>query len=100
MREQLEHSLRALQVVYNRLDRKPEERVFPVSLQQELGVLARVPLASGFLSGKYRPGAAFIAPDDVRSSFSPQHIDELLREVEEIERSKAGSIYVPAQQGR
>jgi aryl-alcohol dehydrogenase-like predicted oxidoreductase len=78
----------ALQVVYNRLDRKPEERVFPISMEQDLGVLARVPLASGFLSGKYRPGAAFTAPDDVRSSFSPQRIEEMLREVEEIERSE------------
>lgn len=73
-----------LQVVYNRLERKPEERVFPLSQQQDLGVLARVPLASGFLSGKYQPGAAFTAPDDVRSSFSPQRIDEMLREVETI----------------
>ena len=78
----------ALQVVYNRLDRRPEEQVFPSSIEQDLGVLARVPLASGFLSGKYRPGAAFTAPDDVRSSFSPQRIEEMLREVEEIERSE------------
>ena len=27
--------------------------------KQNLGVLARVPLASGLLSGKYKPGAAF-----------------------------------------
>jgi aryl-alcohol dehydrogenase-like predicted oxidoreductase len=74
----------ALQVVYNRLERTPEERVFPLSIEQDLGVLARVPLASGFLSGKYRPGAAFTAPDDVRTSFSPERVEEVLREVEEI----------------
>ncbi|WP_282937140.1 aldo/keto reductase [Paenibacillus sp. RC67] len=56
----------AIQVVYNRLDRKPEERVFPSCEEQDLGVLARVPLASGYLSGKYKPGAVF--PDnDVRN---------------------------------
>jgi len=57
---------KAIQVVYNRLDRKPEERVFPSCEEQDLGVLARVPLASGYLSGKYKPGAVF--PDnDVRN---------------------------------
>ena len=38
---------RAIQVVYNRLDRAPEEAVFPSCEAQDLGVLARVPLASG-----------------------------------------------------
>lgn len=53
----------AIQVVYNRLDRAPEEEVLPECRRQNLGVLARVPLASGFLSGKYRPGAEFSATD-------------------------------------
>ncbi len=44
--------------------RVPEERVFPACIEQDLGVLARVPLASGFLSGKYKPGAVF--SDNVR----------------------------------
>ena len=77
-----------LQVVYNRLERLPEEHVFPASIEQDLGVLARVPLASGFLSGKYRPGATFTAPDDVRSTFSPQRVEETLQEVEEIKRTE------------
>ena len=47
----------SIQVVYNRLQREPEETVFPSCRRQNLGVLARVPLASGFLSGKYTPGA-------------------------------------------
>lgn len=74
---------KAIQVVYNRLDRAPEEEVFPSCLEQELGVLARVPLASGFLSGKYRPGASFGA-DDVRSRRDAAEQDKLLREVERI----------------
>ena len=41
----------AIQVVYNRLDRAPEEKVLPLCKEHNLGVLARVPLASGFLSG-------------------------------------------------
>jgi aryl-alcohol dehydrogenase-like predicted oxidoreductase len=62
--------IRAVQLVYNRLDDGPEARVLPACARLKLGVLARVPLASGFLSGKYRPGHAFPA-DDVRSSQDP-----------------------------
>lgn len=77
-----------LQVVYNRLERGPEELIFPYSLQQDLGVLARVPLASGFLSGKYHPGAEFTVPSDVRSTFSPERTQEMLRQVEAIQRDE------------
>jgi myo-inositol catabolism protein IolS len=73
----------AIQVVYNRLDRKPEEMIFPSSEKQNLGVLARVPLASGYLSGKYKPGALF-SSDDVRSKHDREETAKLLKEVEKI----------------
>ncbi|QDP41328.1 aldo/keto reductase [Radiobacillus deserti] len=75
----------AIQVVYNRLDRKPEDTVFPISEEQNLGVLARVPLASGYLSGKYKPGATF-QKDDVRSRHDQKETEKLLRLVQEIEQ--------------
>lgn len=77
----------AIQVIYNRLDRKPEEQVFPSCVEQDLGVLARVPLASGYLSGKYKPGAKF-ASDDVRHGHNPEQTDAKLRQVEEIKASE------------
>jgi len=80
----------AIQVVYNRLDRKPEERVFPSCLRQDLGVLARVPLASGFLGGKYRPGAeSEFGPDDVRGHWwKKEDIVEAIRKVDEIRKTE------------
>jgi aryl-alcohol dehydrogenase-like predicted oxidoreductase len=77
----------AIQVVYNRLDRKPEAKVFPSCQEQNLGVLARVPLASGFLSGKYRPGTTFES-SDVRSRRSQEELDNQMREVERIQREE------------
>jgi aryl-alcohol dehydrogenase-like predicted oxidoreductase len=74
---------RVLQVVYNRLDRGPEEAVFPSCKRQNLGVLARVPIASGYLSGKYRPGMTF-PPGDVRSTHDPENVRKKLEEVERI----------------
>jgi myo-inositol catabolism protein IolS len=77
----------AIQVVYNRLDRSPEQYIFPSSQKQNLGVLARVPLASGYLSGKYKPGVTF-SPDDVRSKHDSEETAKLLHQVEDIRRSE------------
>lgn len=77
----------AIQVVYNRLDRKPEREVFPACLADDLGVLARVPLASGLLSGKYKPGAAF-SSNDVRSRRDREQLDAQMREVDAIRREE------------
>jgi aryl-alcohol dehydrogenase-like predicted oxidoreductase len=78
----------AIQVIYNRLDKGPEAEVFPECKRQNLGVLARVPLASGFLSGKYKPGHKFGDKNDVRSRREQEQIDERLREVEDIARNE------------
>jgi len=77
-----------IQVVYNRLDRTPEAEVLPSCRAQDLGVLARVPLASGILTGKYHPGDLFANPDDIRSQRSPAEIQEALRQAEEIATSE------------
>jgi aryl-alcohol dehydrogenase-like predicted oxidoreductase len=75
-----------IQVVYNRLDRQPEEAVFPSCIEQDLGVLARIPLASGFLSGKYKPGTEFTTQGDLRSEWDRARIQERLHQVQEIQQ--------------
>ncbi len=74
----------AIQVVYNRLDRAPEDELLPSCRAQDLGVLARVPLASGLLSGKYKPGATFDNPEDVRAQRDPGDLQHQLAEVDRI----------------
>lgn len=77
--------IEAIQIIYNRLDKKPENTTFPVCIEQNLGVLARVPLASGFLSGKYKPGHAF-DPGEVRGKWhKPDERDRKLEEVLKIQ---------------
>ncbi len=70
----------AMQIIYNRLERQCEAEVLPACQRQNLGVLARIPLASGYLSGKYAPGARF-PPNDVRALRDPAEEDAKLREV-------------------
>jgi aryl-alcohol dehydrogenase-like predicted oxidoreductase len=75
--------LEVIQIIYNRLDRAPETTCFPICAEQNLGVLARVPLASGYLSGKYKPGATF-PEGDVRAKWKQANLDEKLAEVQKI----------------
>jgi myo-inositol catabolism protein IolS len=77
----------AIQVVYNRINQTPEQRVFDSCIRQHLGVLARVPLASGFLSGKYTPQAQF-PEGDVRARRERQQIIQTVEQVERIKREE------------
>jgi aryl-alcohol dehydrogenase-like predicted oxidoreductase len=77
----------AVQVVYNRLDRKPEQAVMPSCAKQKLGVLARVPLASGYLTGKYQPGKHF-DKGDWRSTADRKRIDDRLAEAQRIKEKE------------
>lgn len=75
---------RTIQVIYNRLDREPEVEVFPSCLEQDLGVLSRVPLASGILSGKYPPGHHFQGSHDHRARVNDERIQRRLQRAQEI----------------
>ncbi len=77
----------AIQVIYNRLERSPERVVIPSCKEQNLGLLARVPLASGFLSGKYSKGTRFGATD-TRSRKDPADIDRMLEEAARIQKEE------------
>jgi aryl-alcohol dehydrogenase-like predicted oxidoreductase len=78
-----ERRIEVIQVAFNRLDRAPEEKIFPLCITQNLGVLARTPLASGYLSGKYKPGAKF-SPDDARHKQDEQKRQAKLAEAQTI----------------
>ena len=79
--------IEVLQVIYNRLDRRPEQLYFPHAQRDHLGILARVPLASGLLSGKYRPGATFL-PNDVRATFDPARLRDDLAEAQRLAQAE------------
>jgi len=69
------------QLVYNILEREAEEYFLSECAQRNLGVIVRVPLQSGFLSGKYTAETRF-PKDDVRSVwYTPQRIREQVAQV-------------------
>jgi aryl-alcohol dehydrogenase-like predicted oxidoreductase len=55
-----------VQIILNAFRRKPLERVLPAADAAGVGIIARVPLASGLLSGKYDESTTF-APSDHRT---------------------------------
>jgi aryl-alcohol dehydrogenase-like predicted oxidoreductase len=85
-----QRGVEAIQLVYNRLEQGAVARHFPFAARDGLGVLARVPLASGLLSGKYHPGAQFPA-NDVRSRVASGTMQHDLEDVERIRRDEVPS---------
>jgi aryl-alcohol dehydrogenase-like predicted oxidoreductase len=59
-------NVQTVQIIFNLFRLKPAERVLPEAASRSVGILARVPLASGLLTGKLRADTTF-APDDHRS---------------------------------
>ncbi len=65
--EKVEEALKAVeypgvetvQIIFNMFRQRPAERFFDVAQEENVGILARVPLASGLLTGKYGADASF-----------------------------------------
>ncbi len=55
--------VKALQVIYNLFRQKPAEELFPKAKSQGVGILVRLPLASGLLTGKFTESSTFAADD-------------------------------------
>jgi aryl-alcohol dehydrogenase-like predicted oxidoreductase len=55
--------LKTVQIIFNIFRQKPAEVFFPLAEERNIGVIARVPLASGLLSGKMSAGRVFEEDD-------------------------------------
>ncbi|MHA0857857.1 aldo/keto reductase [Paenibacillus sp. CMAA1364] len=55
--------LKSLQVIFNLLRQKPAEQLFPKAHDAGVGILVRLPLASGLLTGKFNENSTFAADD-------------------------------------
>lgn len=90
-------NVQTVQIIFNMFRLKPAEDFFPVAKERKVGILARVPLASGLLTGKLRPDSQFAADDhrafnrhgesfDKGETFSGVPYDLALEAVEEIRK--------------
>jgi aryl-alcohol dehydrogenase-like predicted oxidoreductase len=101
----IEHpNVQSVQIIFNMFRPRPAEVFLPGAKEKKVGVLARVPLASGLLSGKMTRDTTF-APDDHRNfnqhgeafdageTFSGlgDHLDDAFAAVDELKRLVSGN---------
>src|SRR6476660_5116055 len=88
-------NVQSVQIIFNCFRQRPAEVFFPLAKQRQVGILARVPLASGMLTGKLRRDSQFAADDhrtfnrhgemfDMGETFSGVDYELGLNAVEEI----------------
>jgi len=56
-------NVQSVQIIFNIFRQRPAELFFAEARRRGVGILARVPLASGLLTGKLKPGSHFDATD-------------------------------------
>lgn len=83
-----------VQVIYNIFDQAPEDKLFPLCKEMNIGVIARCPLDEGSLGGKMSLATKF-PPDDWRSKyFGPENLRSTIPRVEALKK------LLPAQDGK
>ncbi|WP_147803081.1 aldo/keto reductase [Alkalicoccus halolimnae] len=64
-----------LQVIYNIFRQKPAQELFPQAVEKNVGILARVPLASGLLTGKFKENHQFENDDHRNFNADGEHFN-------------------------
>ena len=83
-----------VQVIYNVFDQSPEDQLFPAAEAAGVGVIARVPLDEGALTGSVRPDTVFPAGDFRNSYFAGDRKTEVWDRVQAI----AADLDVPVEE--
>jgi aryl-alcohol dehydrogenase-like predicted oxidoreductase len=76
----------AVQVIYNIFDQAPEDQLFPVCRELNVGVIARVPFDEGSLGGKLTLDTNFPAGDWRGGYFGPENLAETVARVEKLKK--------------
>jgi len=88
-------NVQSVQIIFNMFRQRPADLFFEQAKKKNVGILARVPLASGLLTGKMKPDTKFAADDhrlfnrhgeafDVGETFAGVDYAEGLKAVEEL----------------
>ncbi|MGB9692748.1 MAG: aldo/keto reductase [Candidatus Sumerlaeaceae bacterium] len=77
--------LDVIQVRYNLLEREAERTLFPTAQRYGVGVIVRIPLLFGFLTGKFTRETRFGEDDHRRMNLSPEKLEKYFTELEALE---------------
>lgn len=85
----------AVQVIYNIFDQSPEDELFPVCREFNVGVIARVPLDEGSLGGKLTLNSKFPAGDWRAGYFNPENLRNTVDRVERLKSILPSGMTLP-----
>ncbi len=74
----------SLQVRYNLIERDAEKELFPKAQKYGIGVIVRIPLLFGLLTGKFTRQSTFGEDDHRRMNLSPEKLDTYLTQLEKM----------------
>jgi aryl-alcohol dehydrogenase-like predicted oxidoreductase len=85
-----------LEVSYSLFYQGATTELLPLARRRKVGVLAREPLANGFLTGKYDPDATFPA-GDIRASLPPEYVAAMAETAARLDFLRRDGVRTPAQ---
>ena len=99
-------NVQSVQIIFNIFRQRPADEFWEIAKQRKVGILARVPLASGLLTGKLRRESSFAADDhrnfnrqgesfDVGETFSGVDYETGLAAVEELRKLVPAGMTLP-----
>lgn len=84
-----------VQVIYNIFDQAPEDQLFPVCRELNIGVIARVPLDEGSLGGKMTAETRFPTDDWRATYFGPENLKPTIDRVEALKKIVPAGMTLP-----
>jgi aryl-alcohol dehydrogenase-like predicted oxidoreductase len=84
-----------VQVIYNIFDQAPEDELFPLCREMNIGVIARVPLDEGSLGGKMTLDTRFPEDDWRARYFTPENLVPTIERVERLKQIVPDGMTLP-----
>jgi aryl-alcohol dehydrogenase-like predicted oxidoreductase len=78
-----------IQVLFNVLNQEPAKELIPEAESNGVGIIVRVPLASGLLTGKFKESDRFFSDDNRSNYLTPKRMKETLTVVNELKELTA-----------
>ena len=75
-----------VQCIFNIFHQKPKIRLFPIAKQFNIGIITRVPLDEGGLTGKFNSATRFSSGDFRQKYFTPARLVELKKRTDNLEK--------------
>ncbi|PTM23657.1 aldo/keto reductase [Lactobacillus sp. PFC-70] len=72
----MDYDVSAVEIIFNMFRLRPAKLFFDLAKRQNVGILARVPLASGLLTGKFTADTQFAPEDHRNNNRDGQHFDK------------------------